>query len=92
MIGCFSSGAAFPWLPPRSEPANCAAGSRAVSSWSLAPKTSGGFGLDLAAVSRWLGHSKRSITQDTYLQPPADALDTARRATLKFPGTVGKGS
>jgi integrase len=58
-------------------------------SWSLAPKTSGGFGLDLAAVSRWLGHSKRSITQDTYLQPPADALDTARRATLKFPGTVG---
>jgi integrase len=56
-------------------------------SWSLAPQSCGGFGLDLAAVSGWLGHHKTSTTQNTYVQPPANALDIAREATTKLPGT-----
>ena len=57
-------------------------------SWSLAPTSSGGFGLDLASVSVWLGHSKVSTTQDTYVQPQADALGTARQSTTRLPGTA----
>jgi integrase len=56
-------------------------------SWSLAPQSCGGFGLDLAAVSGWLGHRKVSTTQNTYVQPQSNALATARQATAKLPGT-----
>lgn len=49
-------------------------------SWSLAPKSYGGCGLDLASFSRWLGHSKVSITQDTYVQPKSNAREIARES------------
>ncbi len=55
-------------------------------SWSLAPTSSGGFGLDLASVSAWLGHKKVSTTQDTYVQPQANDLEVARQVTNKLPG------
>lgn len=59
-------------------------------SWSLAPESSGGYGLPLPAVSKWLGHQKVSTTQDTYVQAPADADDLASLVTARKPGRKAK--
>ena len=55
-------------------------------SWSLAPESAGGYGLDLASVSEWLGHQKPSTTQNIYVQPKADAVEHANEVTQRKPG------
>lgn len=59
----------------------------AFASVSLAPETSGGYGLPLVSVSKWLGHSKPSITQDMYVVRQQDDATTAKAATERIPGT-----
>lgn len=60
----------------------------AYASYSLAPVSAGGYGLDLASVSQRLGHRKVSVTQDRYVErlPGADVL--AFTATQRRPGRV----
>ncbi|WP_168929350.1 site-specific integrase [Nocardioides sp. GY 10113] len=60
----------------------------AFASVSLAPKEYGGFGLDLASVSRHLGHSRTSTTQDMYVLPQQGDVATTKRLTAHAPGTV----
>jgi len=58
----------------------------AWASLSLAPVSSGGDGLPLVSVSRWLGHAQPSTTQDFYVQPPKDDPVIAQQATARRPG------
>jgi integrase len=52
---------------------------------SLAPRDAGGYGLDVADVSRWLGHSSSRTTMDTYRQPQSGSAAAARGATSQPP-------
>lgn len=61
----------------------------AYATWSLAYKEDGGYGLDLASVSEWLGHHRTSVTQDLYVSPAHDHRARAREVTRRVP-TFGK--
>lgn len=56
--------------------------------WSLASPDDGGYGLDLASVSRWLGHHRTSVTQDLYVSPVNDHQERARAVTKRAGAVV----
>lgn len=58
----------------------------AFATYSLAPKGSGGFGLDLPSVQHWLGHAQPSITQDMYVERRAGDVGDALKLTATAPG------
>lgn len=58
----------------------------AFASVSMAPASAGGYDLDEAAVSEWLGHAKLSTTLDMYRVKPKDATRMARIQTHRHPG------
>ncbi|KQX74492.1 site-specific integrase [Aeromicrobium sp. Root472D3] len=60
----------------------------AYASYSLAPKDAGGYGLDLKAVSEWLGHSRPSITQDMYVERHTNDVTRAQETTALLPGVT----
>lgn len=62
----------------------------AYATWSLAHEQDGGYGLDLASVSKWLGHNRTSTTQDMYVSPIGGHEERARAATARPVGTSGR--
>jgi integrase len=61
----------------------------AWASASMAPAAAGGFGLDPASVSRWLGHKRLSTTLNMYVVRQTNDHETARRLTKRLPGANG---
>jgi integrase len=55
----------------------------AYATWSLAREEDGGYALDLASVSKWLGHHKTSLTQDLYVSPVKGHSTRAREVTRR---------
>lgn len=64
----------------------------AWASYSLAPRTYGGYELDPKAVSGWLGHADLSITLNMYVQRQSDAAARARQLTSRPPGSASVSS
>ncbi|SDO33013.1 Phage integrase family protein [Klenkia soli] len=56
-------------------------------SWSLAPASDGGFGMNPTRVQKWLGHKKLSTTTDFYVHTPRSNDAHIREATRHLPGT-----
>lgn len=54
--------------------------------WNLAPQSIGGYGFDIGTVSKWLGHSKPSTTQDFYIEPLSNSLRSIKQLTNRLPG------
>jgi integrase len=55
-------------------------------SWSLAPESDGGYGINPTRVQEWLGHAKLSTTTDTYVHKPRGDHSHIRETTRRLPG------
>ena len=56
-------------------------------SWSLAPESDGGYGINPTRVQAWLGHAKLSTTTDTYVHRPRGDDSHIRETTRRLPGS-----
>jgi len=55
-------------------------------SWSLAPKSDGGYGINPTRAQEWLGHAKLSTTTGTYVHKPEGDDSHVRETTRRLPG------